>query len=161
MRAVKLCSNKVLQFWTGHWHCQLWGAGTYALSTYNNLIFSVHSDLSANSYGYLPAFLEQQSSPPSARTRTCSHQVLATPVELGDGVFANIGCPVNDHEVAVCALLSPLSQLQPFYDPLSGTTQVSRYQKDNPFWILLKQTQWGGSGISWTICKLFALCSRR
>ena len=21
-----------------------------------------------------------------------------------------------------------------------GTTQVSRYQKDNPFWILLKQT---------------------
>ena len=29
---------------------------------------------------------------------------------------------------------------QPFYDPLFGTTQVSRYQKDKPFWILLKQT---------------------
>ena len=51
--------------------------------------------------------------------------------------------------------------LQPFYDPLSGTTQVSRYQKDRPFWNLLKQIWWGGSGISWTISKLFALCSRR
>ena len=32
--------------------------------------------------------------------------------------------------------------LQPLwlYDPLSGTTQVSRYQKDKPFWILLRQT---------------------
>ena len=39
--------------------------------------------------------------------------------------------------------------LQPFYDPLSGTTQVSRYQKYEPFWILLKQTRWvRGSGIS-------------
>ena len=38
--------------------------------------------------------------------------------------------------------------LQSFYDPLSGTTQVSRYQKDKPFWILPKQTWWDGSGIS-------------
>jgi len=30
--------------------------------------------------------------------------------------------------------------LQPFYDLLSGTTQVSRYLKDKPFWTLLKQT---------------------
>ena len=30
--------------------------------------------------------------------------------------------------------------LQPFYDPLSETTQVCRYQKDKPFWILLNQT---------------------
>ena len=51
--------------------------------------------------------------------------------------------------------------LQLFYDPLSGTTQVSRYKKDKPFWILLKQTWWRGSGISWTICKLFALPCRR
>ena len=29
--------------------------------------------------------------------------------------------------------------LQPFYDSLSGTTQVSRYQKDKTFWILPKQ----------------------
>jgi len=27
-----------------------------------------------------------------------------------------------------------------FYDSLSGTTQVSWYQKDKPFWTLLKQT---------------------
>ena len=27
-----------------------------------------------------------------------------------------------------------------FYNPLSGTTWVSCYQKDKPFWILLKQT---------------------
>ena len=44
---------------------------------------------------------------------------------------------------------------------LSGTTQVSRYQKARPFSILLKQRWWGGSGISWTICKLSALCSRQ
>ena len=29
------------------------------------------------------------------------------------------------------------------YHPLSGTTQVSRYQKDKLFWILLKQTMMG------------------
>ena len=34
----------------------------------------------------------------------------------------------------------PLLLLQLFYDPLSGTTQVIRYQKDKPFWILLKQS---------------------
>ena len=51
--------------------------------------------------------------------------------------------------------------LQSFYDPFSGTTWVSRYQKDKPFWILLKQRWWGGIGISWTVCKLFALCSRQ
>ena len=33
---------------------------------------------------------------------------------------------------------------QPLCDPLSGTTRLSRYQKDKPFWILLKQTWWGG-----------------
>jgi len=65
-----------------------------------------------------------------------------------------------------CYFLWPATTtlLQTFYDPLSKTTLVSRYQKDKPFWILLKQTWWGGSGISWTICnlcKLFALRSRR
>ena len=29
--------------------------------------------------------------------------------------------------------------LLPFYDPLSGTTRVSRYQKYKPFWILLNR----------------------
>jgi len=59
----------------------------------------------------------------------------------------------------VLLLLLLLLLLQPFYDPLSGTTRVSRYEKDKPFWIMLKQRWWGGSSISWTICKLFALRS--
>ena len=41
------------------------------------------------------------------------------------------------------------------------TTGVRRYQKNKPFWILLKQRQWGSSGISWTICKSFAPRSRQ
>jgi len=38
-----------------------------------------------------------------------------------------------------------------FNGPLSRTTQVSRYQKVKPIWILLKQET--VSGISWAICK--------
>ena len=70
-----------------------------------------------------------------------------------------ITCYSHNHNKLL--LLLQLLLLQTFYDPLSGTTQVSRYQKDKPFWILLKQTWWGGSGIRWTICKLFALRSRQ
>ena len=53
-------------------------------------------------------------------------------------------------ELSVTAhkLIATTTTLHPFYGPLSGTTQVSRYQKDKPFSILLKQTWWGGSGIS-------------
>ena len=40
-----------------------------------------------------------------------------------------------------------------FNGPLSGTTQVSRYHKGKPIWILLKQETVSGSGISWAICK--------
>jgi len=40
-----------------------------------------------------------------------------------------------------------------FNGPLSGTTQVSRYQKGKPIWILLKQETECGSGISWAVCK--------
>jgi len=35
----------------------------------------------------------------------------------------------------------------------SGTTRVSRYQKGEPIWILLKQETVSGSGINWAICK--------
>jgi len=49
---------------------------------------------------------------------------------------------------------------QPFNGPFSGTTQVSRYQKVKPIWILLKQERVSGSGISWAICKS-APCSRQ
>ena len=41
-------------------------------------------------------------------------------------------------ELLLLLLLIYNVQLQPFYDPLSGTTRVSRYQKDKPFWIFLK-----------------------
>ena len=37
---------------------------------------------------------------------------------------------------------------------------VKRYQKDKPFWILLKERLLGITGISWTICKSFAPHSR-
>jgi len=37
--------------------------------------------------------------------------------------------------------------------PFYGTTQVSRYQKGKPIWILLKQETVSSSGISWAICK--------
>jgi len=41
----------------------------------------------------------------------------------------------------------------PFNGPFSSTTQLSRYQKGKPIWILLKQETVSGSGISWAICK--------
>ena len=41
----------------------------------------------------------------------------------------------------------------PFNGHFSGTTQVSRYRKVKPIWILLKQETVSGSGISWAICK--------
>jgi len=47
----------------------------------------------------------------------------------------------------------------PVDGPLSRTTRVSRYQKDKPMWILLKQETVSGSGICWAICKS-APCSR-
>ena len=41
----------------------------------------------------------------------------------------------------------------PFNSPFSGTTQVSRYQKGKPIWILLEQETVSGSSLSWAICK--------
>ena len=40
----------------------------------------------------------------------------------------------------------------------SKTTWVSRYQRGKPFW---SKRWWGGSGISWTICKSFTPRSRQ
>jgi len=48
----------------------------------------------------------------------------------------------------------------PFNGPFSGTTQVNRYQKGKPIWILLNQETVSGSGISWAICKSTP-CSRQ
>ena len=55
--------------------------------------------------------------------------------------------------------LLPLNT-HPSNGPFSGTTQVSRYQKVKPIWILLKQETVSGSGISYAICKS-APCSRQ
>ena len=41
----------------------------------------------------------------------------------------------------------------PVNGPFSGTTQLSRYQKVKPIWILLKQETVNGSSINWAICK--------
>ena len=42
-----------------------------------------------------------------------------------------------------------------FNGPLSGTTQVSRYQKGKTsVWILLKQETVGGSGVGWAIMQV-------
>jgi len=40
-----------------------------------------------------------------------------------------------------------------FNGPFSRTTQVSRYQKGKPIWILLKQETVSGNTISWATCK--------
>jgi len=50
--------------------------------------------------------------------------------------------------------------LHPFNGLFFRTTWVSRHQVGTPFWILLEQ-DWGGSGISSTICKSFAPRSRQ
>ena len=42
----------------------------------------------------------------------------------------------------------------------SRTPWVSRREKGQPFWILMKQQMMGGSGISWAICKSFVPRSR-
>jgi len=52
-------------------------------------------------------------------------------------------------------LLHPLNGL------FSRTTWVSWHQTGKPFWISMKQEIMGGSGISWIICKSFALRSRQ
>ena len=44
-------------------------------------------------------------------------------------------------------------QQHPFNGPLSGTTQVNRYQKGKTNLDLLEQEIVSGSGIRWAICK--------
>ena len=58
----------------------------------------------------------------------------------------NLRCNEQSNEVARYVPVNYLTDhtlllfTTTFYDPLCGTIQVSRYQKDKPFWILLKQT---------------------
>jgi len=50
-----------------------------------------------------------------------------------------------------CSLAHTHTNTHPFNGHFSGTTQVSRYQKVKPIWILLKQETVSGSGISWAM----------
>jgi len=57
-------------------------------------------------------------------------------------------------------ILYALLLLHPFNGLFSRTTWISRHQKGKSLWILMMQEMMGGSGISWTICRSFALRSR-
>ena len=59
-----------------------------------------------------------------------------------------------------CQEDNQVTHTRTFNGPFSGSTQVSRYQKGKPIWILLEQETVSGSGISWAICKS-APCSRQ
>ena len=80
--------------------------------------------------------------------RTSSH--VYDDYEDIDGAEENKSVYRGNIIVVVLLLL-----LHPFNSLFSRTTWVSRHQKGKPFWILY------GSGISWTICKLVAPCSRQ
>ena len=51
--------------------------------------------------------------------------------------------------------------LHPFNGLLSMTTCVTSTRKVNHSGFYWSTRRWGGSGISWTICKSFAFCSRQ
>ena len=60
-----------------------------------------------------------------------------------------------------CLLTYTYIHTYTFNGLFSTTTWISWHQKGKPFWILLKQEMLSSSGISWTICKLFAPHSRQ
>ena len=76
----------------------------------------------------------------SSRRNTLAVQMMSThqQVRLLSSLFRSAFFYIHTH---------------PFNGPLSRTTQVSRYQKGKPIWILLKQETVSGSGISWAVCK--------
>jgi len=70
---------------------------------------------------------------------------LHTHVQLGSIKYAsynksaeNFNKPTNKLLIAHYCEQQSACYNYYFYDPLSGTTQVSQYQKDKSFWILLK-----------------------
>ena len=50
-------------------------------------------------------------------------------------------------------IMTTNAHTHPFNGPLSRTTQVGRYQRVKPIWLLLKQETVSGNGISWAVCK--------
>ena len=70
----------------------------------------------------------------------CKYEVTLSAYTVAGQGRAAVAVATTDTAGKCCSLSLLLLLLQPLYDPLSRTTQVSRYQKDKPFWILLKQT---------------------
>ena len=60
--------------------------------------------------------------------------------------------PATDSQLTRLTVATHTSHTHPFNGSFSGITQVSRYQKGKPIWILLKQEIVSGSDISWAIC---------
>ena len=99
----------------------------------------------------------------TAYTRWVSLQCVQLKTRFLPDVAKCRRCLRQDH-VAVHShadLTTWHTHTHPFNGPFSGTTRVSRYQKDKinvstrkvkPIWILLKQETVSGSGISWVIC---------
>ena len=83
-------------------------------------------------------------------TKKDAHKRKLVPIFLPHGVYIHLTVHVRN-----------LSEhTHTFSGPLSRTTQLSRYQKGKPNWILLKQETVSSSGISWAVCKS-APCSRQ
>ena len=70
-----------------------------------------------------------------------------------DAVFLTPSQQCQSTEGKATANLAVYTHTHTYNGPLSGTTQVSRYQKGKTNQILLKQVTVSGSGISWAICK--------
>ena len=66
-------------------------------------------------------------------------------------------CLINNSALSWFFLLKELLLFSPF----STTSWVSWCQKGKPLWFCWSKRRWGGSGISWTICKSFAPRFRR
>jgi len=92
--------------------------------------------------------------------RLCLHTLATARVRLHQlfvivsNVLKRIRCAVHLVFVKLlfCAVVL-LVGLATHLTALSGTTQISRYQKGKPIWILLKQDTVSGSSIHWAICK--------
>jgi len=86
---------------------------------------------------------------PTGESTSANHRFTASPART---IHRTAGHRSQDRE-RTKTKRSAINTRTRFNVPLSGTTQVSRYQKGKPIWILLQQEIVSGSGISWDICK--------
>ena len=91
----------------------------------------------------------------SRRTQALHGAVFA--INATNGLVTVIGpLHLSAYNLSVCNTHTH-AHAHPFNGPMSGTTQVSRYQKGKT-WILLQQETVSGSGISWAVCKSAPYC---